>query len=668
MGSNLTQKILAKHGVDIKKAMVGQPIEVRVDRILASDGEGAENFALYFEALGAARHKDLQVLCCVDRTGLAARADHAEIHRFLQTFCARHRFFFSEAGNGHPAQVHADLFGAPGQVALGVGGGAVAWGGWSALAFTADPLDAARAAAKGVFTLSMPKAVQVRLSGVLPPWLSGRDVGLDMLKRLTVKGGSGRVFEYVGEGVRSLSAADRSSIAWFGAQFGAVASLFPSDDQTREHLAARHRRDQWTSLAPDPDAGYDEYLEVDLGLLEPLVAKPHGLDGVASIREVEGTRVNQVVIASDHGSFLRDACVAASVLKGRRVPPEVELLVVPGSRAALRALAAGGQLDVLLEAGARLAESVSGLADAACHLPGPQTVAVRTFGSNTKGAAGTPEAMLYYAGPEVAVASALKGALADPRVLGKPPRLDPLRLPDPDAAGIVKPVSDPARVEVFRGPSIRPLPAFDPLPSEWPAAVLLKSADDLPVDRILGRDERILDHRYNVPGAAQHALEHVDPMFVRRAMEAKSGIVLCGERYGIGASHPLAALVLRHLNVRAVVARGFGPEHLADLVRFGIVPLSFEERASYDKLVQGDAIRIPNFRKAVESGGPLAILVPARKLKIGVKLAIPPDAARIVAAGGVLAGASVGRAPAAPRKAARHAPARKTKAVKAKRR
>ncbi len=667
MGTNLTRKILARHGVDLKDAVPGQPVSLRADQILVADADGAESFCLYFEALGAPRHKDLQVLCAIDRTALAARPDEVDLHRFLQTFSLRHRFHVSGPGNGHAAQVHADLFGGPGNVVVGVNRAAAAAGALGSLAFSLDPLEAARLAVRGSFTVPFPKVVQVRLSGVPAPWISGRDIGLDLLRRLTAKGGAGRVFEFVGDGIRSLSAADRMAIAWFASRFGALAGIFPSDDQARDHLAARHRRDDWAALAPDPDAVYDEYLEIDLAMLEPLVAKPHALDNVASIREVEGTRVNQVVIGSDCGASVREIAVAASVLKGKRVPPDVTLFVVPGSRSALRALLAGGQVETLLAAGARLVETVSGLSDAPCHLPGPQTVSVRTFGTSAKGTAGTPEAMVYVAGAATAAATALKGALADPRTLGKPARIELPRPPDAEDAGVARPLSDPSKVEVHRGPAVRPLPAFDPAPSEWQATVLLKSADDLPVDRILARDERADANRHNIPGAAQHAMALVDPMFVRRAMEAKSGIILAGERYGTGASWPMAALVLRHLGVRAVVARFFGPEHLADLVNFGIAPLSFEERASYDKLVQGDVIRIPNFRKSLETGKPFFIAVPARKLKINVKTAIGPEAARTVAAGGLLAGAPGSRAASVSAKAApRSAPARKSRPAKAK--
>ncbi len=672
MGFNVTQKILAKHGLDPKRTSPGTSGGLQIDRVLLRDTEGAEMACLYVESRGEPAARGLEVLCSVDRTSLALEPDQADLHRFLQTSSARHRFHFSKPGNGNAVQVFLDLFARPGQVFLGTTADVAAAGGISGLALAADPLSTALAITSGRRPFLMPKIVQVRLQGVLPPWISGRDLGLEMLRRLTVKGGAGRIFEYVGEGIRSVSVPDRATLAWFGAQFGAIGSTFPSDERTREYLTAVGRKGDWSALAPASDAVYDEYLEIDLGLLEPLVAKPHSLDNVCSVREVEGTRINQVVIGSDAGTSLKDLAAAAEILKGGRLADGVNLFVIPGSRRVLKAAAAGGHLETLLAAGAHVVESAAGYSVPDIHLPASHAVSVHTFGTNARGATGVPDAMIYFAGPEVAAVSALKGALADPRGLGKHQPLTLLRLGEGDDVGIARPPSDSSRIEIHRGSFVRPLPAFDPLPAELTASVLVKAADEVSTDRILARDERFPAQALNIPAAASQALESLDPMFARRALEAKSGILVAGERYGQGRAHSGAALVLRHLGVRAILARSFGAEHLSDLVNFGIAPLLFAERTGYDRLVQGDAVRIGDFRRALVSGKPFTLTVPARKLKILVKAGVAGAEAAILVRGGVLvkgekARAATARSRSSSRPAARSAQSAKKKPKKVKR-
>lgn len=653
MGLNLTQKIIQKH---LKKGDAG-PAALCVDQVLVGDDGGDLALFLFEAAGGGPVSKGLIAVASANRTFAATSAEQAEWRRFVETFAARHGLFFAHPAAGSALEIIFDNVAAPGRFFLGSDRRALAVGAVGALALAAEPLDLAAALVSGTLRLAAPKVVRVRLSGVLPPWVSGFDVGLDILRRLTAKGGAGRVLEFAGEGLKGLDVADRAAIARLSAECGAAAALFPSDERTRDHLAAQGRRKDWSPLAADADAAYDEFLDIDVGLLEPLVAKPHASDNVCSVREVEGTRVNQVVIGADCGASLRDLLRAAAVLKECRAHPDVDLVIAPGSRAALRTLADRGALGTMLAAGARVAEGIEGVARGALHVPAPHTVSLRTVGRNVKGSAGTIEAMVYLCGVDVAVASAVKGAIADPRSLGRLPRVETIASVAVDTGALVPPAADPSRVEVRRAAAARAFAPLSPVPTDLQATVVARLGDDVATSQILPPEAADRADPPNASRWAQRALEGVDPGFVRRALEARSCVLVAGERYGQGSRGSLeAAVALRQVGVQAVLARSFGEEHLAALAALGVVPLVLVDRAGYDRLVVGDVVRVPDLRKGVLSQKPFFLTIPARKVKVAVKSALGPEAAAAALAGGALLAARGGAKGKPARAAGRKAP------------
>ncbi len=590
MGRNLVEKIIASH-LASGSMEPGQEIAISIDQTLTQDATGTLAY-LELEAMGVKEVATELSVSYVDHNTLQTGNENADDHRYLRTVAARYGVFFSPPGNGICHQVHLERFGAPGKTLLGSDSHTPTAGGLGMLAIGAGGLDVALAMAGRPFFLFMPEVILIDLSNRLSPWVSAKDVILEVLRRLTVKGGVGKVLEYGGLGVKSLSVTERSTIANMGAELGATSSIFPSDEHTRRFLQAQLRVGDWVPLLPDPDARYNERLSIDLGRLEPMVALPHSPDLVQPITRCAGVRVHQVIIGSCTNSSYQDLVRAAAVLKGKRVHPEVDLVITPGSRQVLQLLAQHGALAHLIAAGARVQEPACGPCIGMGQAPPSGGVSVRTFNRNFKGRSGTPDAEVYLCSPETAIASALAGEITDPRSLG-----DEIVVPWPKrffvgADLIVPPPPYPEEAEVIRGPSIKPIPEFPPMPQQMSGEVLIKVGDDITTDAILPAGAKILPLRSNIPAIAEFTFAGLDPSFAARAREKGGGIIVGGANYGQGSSREHAALVPRYLGVFAVVAVSFARIHVANLINFGVAPLLFASPEDYGRIDQGDQVVI----------------------------------------------------------------------------
>ncbi|HHX74793.1 MAG TPA: aconitate hydratase, partial [Firmicutes bacterium] len=590
MGQNLTRKIIAAHLV-AGEMKTGAEIAIRIDQTLTQDATGTMAY-LQFEAMGVPRVKTELSVSYVDHNTLQTGFENADDHRFLQTVAAKYGIYFSRPGNGICHQVHLERFGVPGKTLLGSDSHTPTGGGIGMLAIGAGGLDVAVAMGGGPFYLTMPQVVKVELLGELAPHVSAKDVILEVLRRLTVKGGVGKVIEYTGPGVKSLSVPERATITNMGAELGATTSIFPSDEVTRAFLAAQQREEQWVELSPDADAEYDETLVIDLSALEPLVACPHSPDAVRPVREVAGLKVNQVIIGSCTNSSYTDLVQVANILRGKKVHPDVSLAIAPGSRQVFEMLARNGVLADLIAAGARILETTCGPCIGMGQAPATNAVSVRTFNRNFYGRSGTASAHVYLTGPETAAATAIAGVLTDAGDLGLTARVE---LPEKylvDDSMIIPPAADPETVEVVRGPNIQPLPVNKELPDTLQASVLLKVEDNITTDHIMPARAKILPLRSNIPAISAYVFSQIDPTFAERAKAAGSGVVVGGHNYGQGSSREHAALAPMYLGVKAVIAKSFARIHHANLVNFGILPLTFASEADYDKIGQGDKLEI----------------------------------------------------------------------------
>jgi aconitate hydratase len=634
MGKSLTQKIIEEHLVD-GEAVAGSEIALRIDQTLTQDATGTMAY-LQFEAMSIPRVRTKLSVSYVDHNMLQTGFENADDHRFLQSFAAKHGIYFSRPGNGICHQVHLERFSAPGETLLGSDSHTPMCGGAGMLAIGAGGLDVAMAMAGEPFHLVMPQIVRVVLKERLPPWVSAKDVILEMLRRLTVKGGVGRVFEYGGEGVASLSVPERATITNMGAELGATSSLFPSDERTREYLRAQKREDAWKPLSADSDAEYDDVIELDLGSLEPLIALPSSPDRVVPVREVAGTEVAQVAIGSCTNSSYLDLMTVAAIVKGKLVSPSVSAAINPGTRQVMLMLAENGALADLIAAGIRVLESSCGPCIGMGQSPATDTVSLRTFNRNFPGRSGTRGDRVYLCSPLVAAASALTGVITDPRELGEAPRV---RLPAEfkvDDRMIIPPPETSEDVMVVRGPNIKPLPRGEPLPDTLRATVILKVADDITTDHIMPAGSKLLPLRSNIPAMAEHVFEQVDAAFVKRAKDAGNSVVVAGSNYGQGSSREHAALAPMYLGLRAVLAKSFARIHRANLVNVGILPLVFTDENDYDRLVQGDELEIEAVRNAIEDADSLRILNRTQGYEFEARHGLSPQQAKIVLAGGRL--------------------------------
>ncbi|MBS3983571.1 MAG: aconitate hydratase [Dethiobacter sp.] len=634
MGQNLTRKIIAAHLV-AGEMNAGSEIALRIDQTLTQDATGTMAY-LQFEAMGVPQVRTELSVSYIDHNTLQTGFENADDHRFLQTVAAKYGVYFSRPGNGICHQIHLERFGVPGKTLLGSDSHTPTGGGLGMLAIGAGGLDVAVAMGGGPFYLTMPQVLKVELLNRLQPWVSAKDVVLEVLRRLSVKGGVGKVIEYGGPGVASLSVPERATIANMGAELGATSSIFASDGVTRAFLAAQGREEQWVELLPASDAAYDEEIVLDLGSLEPLAATPHSPDAVKKIKELGEVRVDQVAIGSCTNSSYADLMQVANILRGKKVHNEVSLIISPGSRQVLAMLARNGALADLIAAGARILEASCGPCIGMGQAPPSAAVSVRTFNRNFPGRSGTADAGVYLASPETAAAAALTGKLIDPRQLGEYRQIEQPESFLLDDSLIIPPAKESAAVAVVRGPNIKPLPVNTALPETLTVCVLLKVADNITTDHIMPAGAKILPLRSNIPAISQYVFSALDPEFPERAKAAGSGIVIGGHNYGQGSSREHAALAPMYLGVKAVLAKSFARIHRANLINFGILPLTFKEESDYQQISQGDILELSAVGRQLQQGEELTVLNCRSGASFSVLHGLTQREVAIIKAGGLL--------------------------------
>lgn len=599
---NLTQKILSAH-LMTGRLIPGEEISIRIDQTLTQDSTGTMAY-LQFEALGVGRVRTKKSVAYIDHNTLQTGFENADDHQYIQTVAKKHGIFCSKPGNGICHQVHLERFGVPGMTLLGSDSHTPTGGGIGMLAIGAGGLDVAVAMGGGAYFMTCPKVVGVKLIGRLQPCVAAKDIILEVLRRLSVKGGVGKVMEYIGEGVATLTVPERATIANMGAELGATTSVFPSDEVTRAFLRAQRREGDFTPLAADADAAYDEMIEIDLGALVPLVAQPHMPDNVDTVEHVGPIKVDQVFIGSCTNSSYQDMMRVARILKGKTVHPDVSLVIGPGSKQVLTMLARNGALADMLGAGARILESACGPCIGMGQSPKTNAVSIRTNNRNFYARSGTASAGIYLTSCETAAVSALTGVLTDPRCL----TMD-LTIPMPEEFEvndnlIIPPAApgDEDSVDVVRGPNIHPFPLGHALEAEVSGKALLKMEDNITTDHIMPSNAKLLPYRSNIPYLSDYCLTPVDEGFPARAKAEKGGMLVAGSNYGQGSSREHAALVPLYLGVRAVAAKSFARIHQANLINNGILPLTFQREADYDDIGPMDELTLPGVRAAIEAG------------------------------------------------------------------
>jgi aconitate hydratase len=635
-------KILESHLVS-GKLIPGEEIAIKIDQTLTQDATGTMAY-LQFEAMGVDRVKTELSVSYIDHNMLQTDYKNPDDHKYLMSVAKRYGIWLSKPGNGICHQVHLERFAKPGKTLLGSDSHTPTAGGMGMIAIGAGGLEVASAMAGEPFYMKMPKIVGVHLKGKLPDWVTAKDIILELLRRLTVKGGVGKIFEYFGEGIKELSVPERATITNMGAELGATTSIFPSDEITRAYLRAQGREEDWVEILPDTDAEYDEIIEIDLSQLEPLIACPHSPDNVVPVREVEGIKVDQVVIGSCTNSSFVDLTRAAKLLEGRKVHPDVIFAVAPGSKQALELITQNGALLTFLKAGARILESACGPCIGMGFAPPSGGVSVRSFNRNFEGRSGTPDAKVYLASPEVCVACAIAGEIIDPRKLGIPwVKVEmPERFPYGDEAFIEPlPEEEAKKVEIYRGPNIKPLPEFDELPESIEGEVSLIVGDNITTDHIMPAGAKILPLRSNIYAISEYVYHYVDPDFVKRAKEirdqkGKANIIVGGENYGQGSSREHAALAPRFLGVRAVIAKSFARIHHANLVNFGIVPLEFKNKEDYHKFSLGDELLIPDLKNRLQEGKEIVVINKTTGEEIVCTYNLTPKQVSVLLKGGLL--------------------------------
>ncbi len=634
MNQNLTRKIIAAHLV-VGEMIAGQEIAIRIDRTLTQDATGTMAW-LQFEAMGLPRVRAECAVSVVDHNMLQSDYRNADDHRYLQSAAARYGAWFSRPGNGICHQVMLERFGAPGCTLLGSDSHTPNAGGVGMLAIGAGGLDVAVAMGGGPFYLAMPQVLGVRLIGQLSPWVSAKDVILEMLRRLTVKGGVNKVIEYLGPGVSTLTVSQRATICNMGAELGATSSVFASDEQTRLFLQAQNRVQDWLPLAADEGAEYDEMIELDLSELEPLIAQPSSPDRVVPVQNVAGIPVDQVCVGACTNSSFDDLMIVAAILKGKTVHPRVSLTVTPGSRQVLQMIAENGALADLIAAGARVLEAACGPCVGMGQAPATGAVSLRSFNRNFEGRSGTPNDQVYLCSPAVCAAAALTGRITDPRSLAQPAPLIQPAVPACDDAMILPPADNLDQVQVVMGPNIKPVPQGRPLPERLAGRVLIRVGDHITTDHIMPAGAKVLPYRSNIPAMSDFVFERVDASFAQRAREWGDGIIVGGANYGQGSSREHAALAPMYLGVRAVIVKSFARIHRANLINVGILPLILVRQDDYEGLEQGDELEITGLDTGLAGGETLWVKNPSKGTMFEVKHNLTPRQARIVLAGGLL--------------------------------
>ncbi|HEY3306932.1 MAG TPA: aconitate hydratase [Desulfuromonadaceae bacterium] len=603
MAKNLATKILEAHLVE-GELIAGREIAIRIDHTLLQDATGTMAM-LEFIAMDIPRVKVELAAQYIDHNLLQTDYKNADDHAFLTSAAMKFGVHLSKPGNGVSHQVHLERFGEPGKILLGADSHTPTAAGLSMIGIGAGGLDVALAMAGHPFYLPCPKVMGVKLVGQLPDWVSGKDVILEMLRRHTVKGGVGKIIEYYGPGVANLSATDRATIGNMGAELGATSSIFPSDERTREFLVSQGRGESWVPLAADEGAAYDQYDEIDMSTLVPLIACPSSPDNVVPVTEVEGVKVDQVLVGSSVNSSFRDLMTVCKVMEQQRVSPNLSFHINPGSRQVLENVAQQGGIMPLLMAGANIHQSGCLGCIGMGQAPGTNQISLRTFPRNFPGRSGTKEDKVYLCSPETAVAAAIFGVITDPRKLNDIKPYPAVQNPSKyllDDSSIIYPQEDTASIEIKTGPNIIPLPDFEELPDSLEAEVVLKVPDNITTDHIMPAGNKVLPLRSNIPAISEHVYEQIDPDFPARAQKAGKGIVIGGENYGQGSSREHAAIAPRYLGIRAKIAKSFARIHMANLVNFGILPLTFKNPVDYDLFRQGDKVVFYNLRSLVKSG------------------------------------------------------------------
>ena len=637
MGYTIAQKIIKEHLV-CGEMVVGNDIGLRIDQTLTQDATGTMAYIEY-EAMGIPRVKTEKSVAYIDHNTLQTGFENADDHRFIQSVCKKHGIYFSRPGNGICHQVHLERFGIPGKTLIGSDSHTPTGGGIGMIAIGAGGLDVAVAMGGGAYYITYPKIVKVNLTGKLSPWVSAKDVILEVLRRMSVKGGVGKVIEYCGEGVKTLTVPERATITNMGAELGATTSIFPSDETTLAFLKAQDRADVWSELKADDDAVYDEQIDIDLSQLVPLAACPHSPDNVKSVNEIGKLKIDQVCIGSCTNSSYVDMMKVAHILKGKTVDPSVSLAIAPGSKQVLNMIAENGALADMIAAGARILESACGPCIGMGQSPNSKGVSLRTFNRNFEGRSGTKDGQIYLVSPEMAAVSALTGYLTDPRTLGDMPEF---KLPEHFKINdnMVVPPADEAdmdSVEVLRGPNIKPFPQTSPLDDSIDCQVSLKVGDNITTDHIMPAGAKILPLRSNIPAISQHCFTVCDEDFPRRAKNMGKSIIVGGSNYGQGSSREHAALAPLYLGIKAVLVKSFARIHRANLINAGILPLTFVNEADYDKINQGDEIVLADVRADVEADmSKLTVVNKTTGVEIPVLCELTGRTKDIILAGGLL--------------------------------
>ena len=620
MGYTIAQKIIKNHLVD-GQMKVGEEIGLRIDQTLTQDATGTMAY-LEFEAMGVERVKTERSVAYIDHNTLQSGFENADDHRFIGTIAKKHGIYFSRPGNGICHQVHLERFGIPGKTLSGSDSHTPTGGGIGMLAFGAGGLDVAVAMGGGAYYITMPKMVRVNLTGKLQPFVAAKDVILEVLRRMSVKGGVSKIIEYGGEGVKTLTVPERATITNMGAELGATTSVFPSDEVTKSFLKAQGREEQWVPVFADEDAQYDEVIDINLSDLVPMAACPHSPDNVKTIDEIGPIKVDQVCIGSCTNSSYLDLMRVAAMLKGKTVHPDVSLAIAPGSKQVFNMIAQNGALADMIAAGARILESACGPCIGMGQSPNSGGVSLRTFNRNFEGRSGTKDAQVYLVSPEVAAASALTGVLTDPRTFGEEIKID---LPEHFLINdnMVEPPASPEEakdVKILRGPNIKEFPNAEPIAADICADVLLKVGDNITTDHIMPAGAKILPYRSNIPYLSNFCFAVCDEQFPERARKAGKGIIVGGQNYGQGSSREHAALVPLYLGIKAVIAKSFARIHRANLINAGILPLTFKNEADYDKVSLGDKVELTGIRDCIVNDKPVIAKMGGQEVELVCEL------------------------------------------------
>ena len=607
MGMTIGQKLIKSHLVS-GEMIPGTEIGLRIDQTLTQDATGTMAY-LEFEAMGVERVRTELSVAYIDHNTLQTGFENADDHRFIQSVAKKRGLLFSKPGNGICHQIHLERFGKPGKTLIGSDSHTPTGGGIGMLAIGAGGLDVAVAMGGGTYYTTMPKMTLIRLSGKLSPWVGAKDIILEVLRIMSVKGGVGKIIEYGGEGVKTLSVPERATITNMGAELGATTSVFPSDEITKSFLKAQGREEDWSELKPDPDAKYDEIIDIDLSALEPMAAMPHMPDNVKKVSEIGNIEISQVCIGSCTNSSLLDLLKVAAILKGKKVAPNVSLTISPGSMQVLNMLSLDGALSDILGAGARLLECACGPCIGMGQSPQSKGVSLRTFNRNFEGRSGTADAGIYLVSPEVAAASALTGCLTDPRTLGEMPEI---KLPERFIINdnmIEKPASveEADAVEIKYGPNIKPFPTSVELPESIEAPAILKVGDNITTDHIMPAGAKILPYRSNIPYLSNFCFRQCDEKFSERCKAAGKGFIIGGANYGQGSSREHAALVPLYLGIKAVIAKSFARIHCANLINAGIMPFTFADGSDYDRIDTDDTLALDGIREKIADGKPVTL-------------------------------------------------------------